>query len=114
MRGKRVTLRDVLLVLQIAICAVLVTSSMVAVRGLACSMHSNFGFEPQNVMVADTGLGMAGYSGDRESAMQRRMIDSMKTIPGVQSAASINWKRHRRSIWRRELMERLYREGHRT
>jgi len=90
-RGRRVTLRDVLLVLQIAICAVLITSSMVAVRGLARSMHSNFGFEPQNAMIADTGLGMAGYSGDRESAMQRRMIDAMRTIPGVQSAASINW-----------------------
>jgi len=54
--GRRVTLRDVLLVLQIAICAVLITSSMVAVRGLARSMHSNFGFEPQDVMIADTGL----------------------------------------------------------
>ena len=32
--GRRVTARDVLLVVQIAICAVLVTSSMVAVRGL--------------------------------------------------------------------------------
>jgi len=90
-RGRRVTLRDILLVLQISICAVLITSSIVAVRGLARSMHSNFGFEPQNAMIADTGLGMAGYSGDRESAMQRRMIDAMKTIPGVQSAASINW-----------------------
>lgn len=91
MRGRRVTLRDVLLVLQIAICAVLITSSMVAVRGLARSMHSNFGFDPQNVMTADTGLGMAGYSGDQVPAMQRRMIDAMKTIPGVQSAATINW-----------------------
>ncbi|MFZ1941821.1 MAG: ABC transporter permease [Terracidiphilus sp.] len=90
-RGRRVTLRDVLLVLQIAICAVLVTSSMVAVRGLARSMHSNFGFEPQNVLMADTGLGMAGYSGDRQSAMQRRMIDAMKTIPGVAAVGSINW-----------------------
>src|SRR5277367_2764353 len=32
--GRRTTVRDVLLVVQIAICAVLVTSSMVAVRGL--------------------------------------------------------------------------------
>ena len=32
--GRRITLRDLLLVVQIAICALLVTSSMVAVRGL--------------------------------------------------------------------------------
>ena len=34
--------------MQIAICAVLVTSSLVAVRGLARSLHGDFGFEPQN------------------------------------------------------------------
>ena len=50
---RRFTLRDVLLVVQIAICAVLVTSSLVAVRGLVRSMHSNFGFVPQNVMLAE-------------------------------------------------------------
>ena len=48
---RRFTLRDVLLAVQIAICAVLVTSSLVAVRGLARSLHSNFGFVPQNVML---------------------------------------------------------------
>src|ERR1035438_178477 len=41
---RRFTLRDILLAVQIAICAVLVTSSLVAVRGLARSLHSNFGF----------------------------------------------------------------------
>ena len=50
--GRRLTLRDMLLVVQIAICAVLVTSSLVAVRGLVRSMHSNFGFDPQNAMLA--------------------------------------------------------------
>ena len=49
--GRRITLRDILLVVQIAICAVLVTSSLVAVRGLVRSMHANFGFEPQNAML---------------------------------------------------------------
>ena len=75
--GRRITVRDVLLVVQIAICAVLVTSSMVAVRGLVRSLHSNFGFEPQNTMLVDTDLSMAGYSGDRVPAMQKRMIDAM-------------------------------------
>ena len=50
--GRRITVRDVLLVVQIAICAVLVTSSMVAVRGLIRSMHSNFGFDPRNAMLS--------------------------------------------------------------
>ncbi|MGD0736237.1 MAG: ABC transporter permease [Terracidiphilus sp.] len=88
--GRRITLRDVLLVLQIAICAVLVTSSLVAVRGLVRSMHANFGFETRNAMLMDTGLSMAGYSGDQVPAMQRRMIDAAKTIPGVESVGMIS------------------------
>jgi predicted permease len=88
--GRRITLRDLLLVVQIAICGVLVTSSLVAVRGLVRSMQSNFGFEPRNAMLADTALSMAGYSGDRVPAMQRRMIDALNTIPGVKSVGLVS------------------------
>lgn len=83
--GRRITARDVLLVLQIAICAVLVTSSMVAVRGLASSLRGDFGFELQNAMLVDTDLSMAGYSGDRVPAIQKRMIEALHGIPGVES-----------------------------
>ena len=88
--GRRFIVRDVLLVVQIAICAV-VTSSMVAVRGLMRSMHSNFGFEPQNAMLVDTDLTTAGDSGERVPAMQRRMIDAIQAIPGVDSVGSVNY-----------------------
>jgi predicted permease len=84
-KGRRITARDLLLVVQIAICAVLVTSSMVAVRGLARSIHGNFGFELQNTMLVDTDLSMAGYRGDRVPPMQKRMLDALETIPGVES-----------------------------
>ena len=87
---KRFTLRDVLLVTQIAICAVLVTSSLVAVRGLARSLNSNFGFQPQNVMLADSDLQMAGYPEARDQEMQRRMIDAVTAIPGVQAVGYIS------------------------
>ncbi len=83
--GRRITAREVLLAMQIAICAVLITSSMVAVRGLARSLHDHFGFEPKNAMLASADLYMAGYAGDRLLAMQKRMIDAVATIPGVDS-----------------------------
>lgn len=88
--GRRIAVRDVLLVVQIAICAVLVTSSMVAVRGLVRSLHSNLGFEPRNTMLVGTNLGMAGYSGDTVPAMQKRMIEAMETIPGVERVGLVN------------------------
>jgi predicted permease len=88
--GRRLTVRDLLLAAQIAICAVLVTSSMVAVRGLVRLLHSNFGFEMQNAILADTDLSMAGYSGDKIPAMQKRMIEAMQTIAGVTSVGLID------------------------
>jgi predicted permease len=88
--GRRLTVRDLLLVVQIAICAVLVTSSMVAVRGLARSLHTNFGFEPQDTLLVDTDLAMAGYPPDKRPAMQKRMMDAMRAIPGVTSVGLVD------------------------
>jgi predicted permease len=86
---RRITVRDVLLASQIAICAVLVTSSLVAVRGLARSLKSNFGFDPRNVTLVETDLNTAGYDGDRLLEMQKRMMVAAGAIPGVESAAII-------------------------
>ncbi|HZQ17714.1 MAG TPA: ABC transporter permease [Terriglobales bacterium] len=83
----RLTWRDLLLALQIAVCAVLVTSSLVAVRGMIRSLHSNFGFVPQNALQVNTDLDMAGYKGDEVVAMQKRMLAAVEDIPGVSAAA---------------------------
>ena len=88
--GRRITVRDVLLVVQIAICAVLVTSSLVAVRGLARSLQGHFGIEPRNAMLLNVDLARAGYSGDQTPAMKRRMFDAMGTIPGVEHVGWVN------------------------
>lgn len=82
-RGGRLRLRDVLLVIQIAVCAVLVTSSIVAVRGLVRSMHTRLGIDPHNTLLVDTDPHMAGYKDSQVPALQRRMIDSLKDLPGV-------------------------------
>jgi predicted permease len=85
--GRRITLRDMLLAGQIAVCAVLVTSSLVAVRGMLRSLKSNFGFVPQNALQVNTELNMAGYKADQTGAIQRRMLDAVSSIPGVTAAA---------------------------
>jgi predicted permease len=82
-RGGRPNLRDVLLVTQIAVCAVLVTSSIVAVRGLVRSMHTRLGIDPHNTLLVDTDPHMAGYKDSQVPALHRRMIDALKALPGV-------------------------------
>jgi hypothetical protein len=76
---KRLSARDVLLVVQISVCAVLITSSLVAVRGLVRSLHGNFGFDPNHSFLVDL------RGADVVSASQRRMIDAVDGIPGVES-----------------------------
>jgi macrolide transport system ATP-binding/permease protein len=85
--GLRIRLRDVLLAGQIAVCAVLVTSSLVAVRGMLRSLQSNFGFVPQNTLQVLTDLNMAGYKAEQSGTIQRRMLDAVSSIPGVSAAA---------------------------
>lgn len=88
--SRRVALRDLLLVAQLAICAVLVTSSLVAIRGLVRSTHSRFGFDPHNAMLVDTDLVMSGYSATTSVAIQKRIVDELAAIPAVQSVGYID------------------------
>ncbi len=82
-RMRKFSARDLLLAMQISICAVLVTSSLVAVRGLVKSLDSNFGFAPQNTMLAKADLGMAGIAGDQEQVTEQKMLTAVAGIPGV-------------------------------
>ena len=90
MGRRRVTARDLLLVVQIAICAVLVTASLVAVRGLGRSLQGNFGFEPRNALLVNAGMSMGGYASDQVQAVQKRMLDALRAIPGIASVGLID------------------------
>jgi predicted permease len=87
---RRVTSRDLLVVVQIAICALLVTSSLVAVRGLMRSLHGTFGFEPQHAVLVETDLNMAGYRGEAVEATQKRMVDAIAALPGVTAVGLVD------------------------
>lgn len=83
--GRRITARDAMLAVQIALCAVLVTSSLVAVRGLERALHGSFGFEPQHAILVGVDLGVEGYRGERVPPMQKNMLDAIAALPGVQA-----------------------------
>jgi predicted permease len=85
---RRLTLRDILLGVQITLCALLVTASLVALRGMERSLHAPTGFLPQSVVLAQAELQMAGYSNQDAFPVQRRMIDEASRIPGVIAAGT--------------------------
>jgi len=87
--GRRFTVRDLALGVQIAICAVLVTSSLVAVRGLLRSLHTHLGVEPENAMLVSTDMRTAGYTDNEIPAIEKRMIEATATIPAVASVGLV-------------------------
>ena len=59
---RRLTLRDVLLGLQVALCALLVTCGLVALRGMNRQLHAPMGFQPEGAELVSISMKMAGSS----------------------------------------------------
>jgi predicted permease len=87
---RRLSLRDVLLLVQVALCALLVTASLVSLRGMQRSLHAPIGFLPEGAVVAQTDMHMAGYSDDGALAPQRRIVEEAARIPGVTAVGIVN------------------------
>jgi predicted permease len=86
----RLTLRDLLLGVQIALCALLVTASLVSLRGLDRSLHAPIGFSPEGVLLAEADMQMAGYSDTTALPVERRLIEEAARIPGVIAVGTID------------------------
>ena len=87
---RRFTLREILLGIQIALCTLLVTASFVALRGMQRSLHAPLGFVAQGATLAVTDLHMGGYKDVAGVQVQKRMIDEVGQIPGVESVGTID------------------------
>ena len=90
----RFALRDLLLGAQIAICTLLVTASLVAVRGMVRALHVPLGFEPRGAMLVDMDLGQAEPSGapagDAMLERQKAAIEAVRSIPGVIAVGTVS------------------------
>jgi predicted permease len=85
--NRRFVFGDLLLVIQIVVCTVLVTASLVAVRGMVRAMHVPLGFQADGVTLAEMDLSMAGYTGAQALPIQKKMLDAIAAIPGVTAVA---------------------------
>jgi len=86
----RFALRDLLLGAQIAICMLLVTASLVAVRGMVRMLHAPLGFQPQGGMLAEMDLSLVEPGGDVPLEKKKAMIEAVRNIPGVATAGTVN------------------------
>jgi len=86
----RLAVRELLVVAQVALCFVLVSAAFLSLRGLQRALELNLGFEPQRVVTAAFDLNLAGYSAERGRALQRQALQTIRQLPGVESAAYSN------------------------
>ncbi len=84
---RRFTLRGLLLGAQIAICTLLVTASLVAVRGMVRALHVPLGFQPQGAMMAEMVL---SEEGDVQLEKKKTMLEAVRSIPGVTAAGTVS------------------------
>jgi predicted permease len=88
--GRHWAIRDILLAAQIALCCLVVTAAFVSLRGLGRTLTMPFGFQPKNVVATRFDLELAHYNEKDGAAFQRKLLDSVKQIPGVEMAAYAN------------------------
>ena len=87
---RRLAFREVLVVLQVALCFVLVAACLLSLRGLQQALKMRLGFDPEDVSVVAFDLGLAGYSDGKGRAFQQRALEAVQQLPGVRLAAYSN------------------------
>jgi len=84
---RRSRLRDVLIVAQLAFSLLLLIAAGLVVRALQQVRGINPGFNPQNALMMSMDLSLQGYSDARGIEFQRQVLERVRQLPGVKSAA---------------------------
>jgi predicted permease len=87
----RGSVRQSLVVLQVALSVALVTGAWLLVRSFAAVAGVDPGFDHEHVVYATLGASPNRHPGDRIPAVYREMAGRMATVPGVQQAATVNY-----------------------
>ncbi len=87
--GGRATgrLRNALVVAQVAVCLVLLVGATLFLRSFIAAQSLSPGFDADRVVTASMDMFPSGYAGARNREFQRRTLEAMRGLPGVESAA---------------------------
>lgn len=88
--GGRFSARDLLLGGQIAICMLMITASLIAVRGMVRMLHAPLGFQPQGAFLSEIDTSEAEPDGELPIEKTKTIIDALRNIPGVTAVGTID------------------------
>jgi predicted permease len=84
-------LRNVLVIAEVALALVLLTSAALCVKALNQARRIDLGFNPDHVLLAGLQIGMNGYTRDTGPAFYRELRARVAETPGVEEAALASW-----------------------
>ncbi|HKW89983.1 MAG TPA: ABC transporter permease [Candidatus Acidoferrales bacterium] len=83
--------RNALVLVQVAVCLVLMIGASLCVRSLMNARSIDPGFEAENRLEVDLDMRILGYSDARVRSFYSQLIDRMRALPGVKSASVTNY-----------------------
>jgi macrolide transport system ATP-binding/permease protein len=87
---RRFSLRDALVVSQVASTAVLLVVAGLLLRSLGASERADVGFEPRGLAAISLDTGMVRYNAERSAVFWREALTRVRALPGVQSAGFVS------------------------
>lgn len=85
--GHRLPLGRILVVVQLALSLLLMMTAGLFVQTFQNLVGIDAGYERERVLSARIDLPAVGYTSDRLSSLQQRLLDAVRAVPGVQSAS---------------------------
>jgi predicted permease len=89
-RLRRFPIRDILVAAQVALSVVLLFGSVLVIRSLQHVLSLNLGFEPRHAAALSFDVGLQGYDETRARDFQRRILERVRGLPGIESAGTIS------------------------
>jgi len=87
-QGRRVTLRSVLVVTQVAMSVVLLCVTGLFLRSLESAVRIDLGFRPQGLLLMSLDPRLNGYTPEQISRFMRELRQRVAALPGVDAAVS--------------------------
>jgi len=85
-RVRKLSLRDVLVIAQVALSMVALVGAGLVVRSLRGAYQANPGFDPDRVLLASFDPFLSGYDEARGRELYRQLVERVRAMPGVESA----------------------------
>ncbi|HXZ19929.1 MAG TPA: ABC transporter permease [Candidatus Acidoferrales bacterium] len=87
----RVSLQNLLVIIQVAASVVLLVGAGLLMRTLWAASTVKLGFDPDHTLTVSVDPGRQGYDAAAASRLLDPLLDSLRAQPGVESAALANW-----------------------